>query len=417
MRSGRHFTHSLLSADRITFGSVASGPSWKTLPMDSFRFFRVTAAESEDRSASARNQRRVRVFWTFQAIFWVSMGIAMLGLTKAFRPDQPTPWSAIAGRVGFGVIATTGIHWIVSALAARSGARTSRWTIVAAISGMATLVSVYVFADQFVGMIIPSGGTLFSASLLPRLVASGVWYVVYLGLDLLEQSYEADLRAGEAERRLMASELRVAQAEANARESELSHLQSQMNPHFLFNALNAVAAKAHDPAAVEKVTQDLADYLRFTLREARPLAPLARELQSLEKYLSVQQARFGDRLVCRLECDSASHAVAVPPMMIQPLLENAFVHGAPPGDGPLEVIVTTRVDDGWLDVEVANTGQWVTPDPSRTPSTGIRTLRKRLEILLGPQATVTPIAADGWVRVRIHLPTKSVTPPEETIPS
>lgn len=75
---------------------------------------------------------------------------------------------------------------------------------------MAILASVYVFSDQFVGMIIPNGGTHFSASLLPRLVAAAVWCVVYLGLDLLEQSYEADLRAGEAERRLMASDLRVA---------------------------------------------------------------------------------------------------------------------------------------------------------------------------------------------------------------
>jgi hypothetical protein len=93
----------------------------------------------------------------------------------------------------------------VSALAARSSERKARWTIAAAVTGVAILVSVYIFADQFVGIIIPSGGTLVSASLIPRVVAAAVWYVVYLGLDLLEQSYEADLRAGEAERRLMAA--------------------------------------------------------------------------------------------------------------------------------------------------------------------------------------------------------------------
>jgi LytS/YehU family sensor histidine kinase len=376
--------------------------------MDVFQFLRADPTDAEGRSAVARRRRRQRVFWTFQAIFWMTIGIAMIGLTRAFRPDEPTPWSAIATRLAFGVIASTGIHGIVSALAARSSERKARWTIAAAVTGVAILVSVYIFADQFVGIIIPSGGTLVSASLIPRVVAAAVWYVVYLGLDLLEQSYEADLRAGEAERRLMASDLRIAQAEANARESELRHLQAQMNPHFLFNALNAVAASAHEPAAVEKVTQDLADYLRFTLREARALEPLARELQSLEKYLSVQQARFGSRLHCRLECDPASHAVAVPPMMLQPLLENAFVHGTPPEDGPLEVIVTSKVDGGWLDIEVANTGIWVPPDPSRTPSTGIRTLAKRLELLIGPDASVVTRAEKGWVRVTIRLPARSV---------
>jgi len=151
-------------------------------------------------------------------------------------------------------------------------------------------------------------------------------------------------------------------------------------------------ARFVEPAAVEKVTQDLADYLRFTLSEAGPLEPLARELQSLEKYLAVQQARFGKRFHCRLECDPASHAVAVPPMILQPLLENAFVHGAAPEDGPLEVIVTSKVHDGWLDVEVANTGVWVPTDPSRTPSTGIRTLSKRLELLLARHAEIEVVA-------------------------
>ena len=65
-------------------------------------------------------------------------------------------------------------------------------------------------------------------------------------------------------------------------------------------------ARFVEPAAVEKVTQDLADYLRFTLSEARPLEPLARELQSLEKYLAVQQARFGQRRRCRVEFDPAA---------------------------------------------------------------------------------------------------------------
>lgn len=365
---------------------------------------RTTPPVADRDAIASRPGRRERVFWFFQAIFWTSIAVAMLGLTKAFRPDEPTPVGTIALRVAFGVVTSTLIHRIVSLLQAHGDVGSARFTILAGAVGVGLLVSIYAFADNFVGMIIPRRATLFSASLFPRLVASGVWFVIYLGLDLLERSYEADLRRSEVERRLVETELRASRSETESRENELRHLQSQMNPHFLFNALNAVAAKAHDPAAVEKVTQDLADYLRFTLRETRPLEPLARELEALEKYLSVQQARFSDRLRCRLDCDSASHAVMVPPMMVQPLLENAFVHGTPPADGPLEVIVRSTVRDGWLEVEVANTGRWVPPDPAGRPSTGIRTLRKRLELLLGPEAGVTTATEGGRVAVTIRLP-------------
>ena len=365
----------------------------------------------ETLAASVRSLRREQVFWIFQAIFWGSIAVALLGLTRAFRPDLPTPWGTIAARVGFGLIASSGIHWIVTAFVDRGGTRTARWTIVAAITGVMALVGVYV-RDTFIGMVIPPGDAIFSASLLPRLVASGVWYAIYIGLDLLEQSYEADLRAGEAERRVLASDLRNAHAEGIARDNELRHLQSQLNPHFLFNALNAISANSHHPQAVEKVTQDLADFLRFTLRDAGALEPLSRELHALESYLSVQQSRFGNRLQCSLDCDPASHAIPVPPMLIQPLLENAFNHGTPPAEGPLEVVIVAKVTAGWLVVEVANTGSWVVPDPSQRPSTGIRSLRKRLELLIGPDASLQTAAENGWVRVTIRLPVRATAPSE-----
>jgi len=200
-----------------------------------------------------------------------------------------------------------------------------------------------------------------------------------------------------------------------ARKFEVRQLQEQMNPHFLFNALNAVAASKDDPEAVESVIRDLADYLRFTLGEARTFEPLSRELQALEKYLAVQQARFGENLVCRVACDRAAHAVLVPPMLIQPILENALHYGAQTSSMPLRVSVTAKVADGWLKVVVANTGRWVPPDNSRSPSTGICSLRKRLALLIDKEATVdTVIDPDldgGWVRVVIRMPATLTRPP------
>jgi len=204
------------------------------------------------------------------------------------------------------------------------------------------------------------------------------------------------------------SENRALKAEAVAQQHELRQLQEQMNPHFLFNALNAVAAIKDDPEAVEQVTQDLAEYLRFALREARALEPLARELHALEKYLAVQQRRFCENLVCRITADRAAPRVLVPPMMIQPLLENALNYGAQTSSMPLRVNVRASVKDDVLEVVVANSGRWVPPDATKSPSTGIRTLRRRLELLVDDAATVDVVTEPdhdgGWVRVVIRMP-------------
>jgi LytS/YehU family sensor histidine kinase len=177
-----------------------------------------------------------------------------------------------------------------------------------------------------------------------------------------------------------------------------------MNPHFLFNALNCIVDARRDPDAVERVTQDLADYLRFSLRESRPLEPLSRELDALENYLGVQQSRFGDALVCTIDCEPEARSVPVPPMMIQPLLENAFRYGAQTSPKPLMVNVAAELADGWLTVSVVNTGAWVSPDSRRSPGSGLQTLRKRLGLLIGDEATVEVDTGQGSVSIRIRLP-------------
>jgi LytS/YehU family sensor histidine kinase len=235
------------------------------------------------------------------------------------------------------------------------------------------------------------------APVLTRQVITLLWCAIYFGLEANETRRRAEREAAE-------NISRAAFAEAAARQNELRHLEARMNPHFLFNALNCIVAASHDHVAVERVTQDLADYLRFSLTPSRPLEPLSRELDALEKYLAIQQSRFGDDLVCRISCAPEARSVAVPPMMIQPLLENAFHYGAQTSPMPLTVSVTASVRDGALCMIVANSGSWVPPDPARSIGSGIQTLRKRLELLFGPAATADVCREEGWVRVVIRLP-------------
>ena len=156
--------------------------------------------------------------------------------------------------------------------------------------------------------------------------------------------------------------------------------------------------------------------VRFSLEPAQPLEPLSRALDALEKYLAIQQSRFGVDLVCRISCEPEARNVAVPPMMIQPLLENAIHDGPMSSPMPLNVSVEASVRDGRLCVIVANSGAWVPPDPARSIGSGIQTLRKRLGLLLGSAATVEVVSEQGWVKIVIRLPAGGV-PVDQAIPT
>ena len=355
---------------------------------------------------------RTRIFWSFQVVYWSAIFLTAMGLSNGMLPAETTWLTTVLRsvlRAGTGFVITTLVYLLFEMPRLCGLPRRVRWPLIVILSasGLVAALLLMIMAGVLGE---PSKWTREAMLwlLTPRIVMACFWCAGIFGLEVVQELYKTKLQLAETEATAIYAELRMLKAESVARTFELRQLQEQMNPHFLFNALNAVAASKDDPEAVESVTRDLADYLRFTLGEARTFEPLSRELQALEKYLAVQEARFGDNLVCRFSCDSAAHAVIVPPMLIQPILENALHYGAQTSGVPLRVNVTAIVVEGWLEVVVANTGQWVPPDESRSPSTGIRSLRKRLALLVDESATVeTVIDPDldgGWVRVVIRMP-------------
>ncbi len=350
---------------------------------------------------------RTRIFWSFQVLFWTAIAAVVLGLSIAVEPTVPTPWLAWVLRVGTGFVISTIVYLVFEWAKLRGMSRRVRWPLMIAASLVALGGSVLLIA-ALIGGPTPWSGAPFVGLFVPRLVTTIFWCASVLGLEMIEDLHKTEILLAENEATAVDLENRMLRAEAAVRTLELQKLQEQMNPHFLFNALNAVLATKDDPDAVESVIRDLADYLRFVLGEAGTFEPLSRELHALEKYLGVQQARFGKNLVCRVTCDRPALAALVPPMLIQPLLENALNYGSQTSSMPLRVSVTAKVVDDWLEVVVANSGRWVVPDKTRSPSTGIRSLRKRLALLVDKAATVdTVIDPDldgGWVRVVIRIP-------------
>jgi two-component system sensor histidine kinase LytS len=206
---------------------------------------------------------------------------------------------------------------------------------------------------------------------------------------------------------LVSNALAAGEVEVHARASasaELAALQAQIEPHFLFNALNTILASRDNPEAIDTVTHALANYLRFLLRPVATLEPLSRELDALEQYLTVQTARFGDGLVTQIDCELAARGVLVPPVMVQPLVENALKYGAESGPRPLRLEIAARREGDWLVVEVANTGRWALATARASTGTGLDSLERRLKLLIGSRATLTHAETDGWVRVRIRIP-------------
>ena len=201
------------------------------------------------------------------------------------------------------------------------------------------------------------------------------------------------------------SRMRLARLEIETRESELRLLRAQVNPHFLFNALNTILAVAEDPPSVAEITHALADYLRFSLRQGSTLHPLGEELDALENYLQVEKIRFEEQLEYTLTADDRARRHLVPSALVQPLLENALKYGQCCHSAPVWVfILATGRDDGGLTVTVTNSGPWCQPGQPGSTGIGLANLRRRLELLYGERATLAIETQSDQVSVRVELP-------------
>ncbi len=161
------------------------------------------------------------------------------------------------------------------------------------------------------------------------------------------------LQRKRVEQEQLAQELRL-----QSSKSELKALRAQINPHFLFNALNAIASLIHtNPARADEVVEQLAEVFRYTLRRSdSEWAPLDQELAFARAYLDVEQARFGQRLSSSIDSDHGLPAPQIPSMLLQTLLENAVKHGVSQAREPGRIDVVVRTTPDRVTLEVRNTG-------------------------------------------------------------
>ncbi len=185
--------------------------------------------------------------------------------------------------------------------------------------------------------------------------------------------------------------------------ARLAELQSRIRPHFLFNTLNtALALVRHDPARAEAVLEDLAELFRVAITGNAESVSLAEEVELAQRYLAIEQVRFGNRLQVTWELDADAGIARVPPLLLQPLVENAVRHGIEPDAAGGSIRVRTRVKLGRALISIVNS----VPTGSSEPGHGIalRNVRERLRLMHDVAAQFeTRREADAF-RVQIVVP-------------
>jgi len=193
-------------------------------------------------------------------------------------------------------------------------------------------------------------------------------------------------------------------------EARLQALQARMRPHFLFNSLNAVLSLIRkDPRRAELALEDLADLFRSLMSDGRKFVRLADEIALLERYASIEQLRLGERLRVTWEVDDAPLDALMPPLVLQPLLENAVYHGVEPGTQSGEVIVHVERRGDRVLVRLVNPFQ---PMLGHRPGNrmALDNLRERLQLFFDAEARLETRVADGRFEVEIEFPHVSERP-------
>jgi two-component system, LytTR family, sensor histidine kinase AlgZ len=305
------------------------------------------------------------------------LGVQAVLLTGALLAAATPWWRALGGVAFAGLVGT--LLWLVTVCALRGQLRRlsapPRAALALALGALAAVAG----ALPLVALeLVPRPGPARSAGL--ALAGAGLAGLLWAWLDLRARIW--------------------APVDARVR---LAELQSRIRPHFLFNALNtALALVRVDPARAEQVLEDLGQLFRVALADAGASVSLDEELALARAYLGIEQVRFGARLVLRWEIEPGVGRARVPPLLLQPLVENAVRHGVEPSREGAQVLVRAAVRRGQAVVEVSNS----LGDETSPPGHGmaLHNVRERLRLLHDVAAQLETWRAEGRYHARITIP-------------
>jgi len=228
--------------------------------------------------------------------------------------------------------------------------------------------------------------------------AGCVFYLLAVSFHYVSMAQDA---SREFERRAMETSIQ-------ARDAELKALKAQINPHFLFNSLNSISALTSiDPARARDMCVLLGDFLRLTLGLGEKTSVrFSEELDLLQKYLAIEKVRFGTRLMMHEEIQEESKACLLPPLLLQPLVENAVKHGIASLPEGGDVRLSVQRQNGRLAILVENSWDREAP-PRRSGGLGLKNVQMRLEARYGKDASLRVNTEGELFQVSLSLPAES----------
>jgi signal transduction histidine kinase len=282
------------------------------------------------------------------------------------------------------------------------------WSLTARVTLNVLLLPVYVKGWQQIHYVI------LEALNLGRLRGNAEWWDIYIP-SLFYVLQFGIFHAYDYYTNLQRTRLDKARAEQLALKSELTALKAQLNPHFLYNTFNTISASV--PPGQEytrELIATLADLFRYQLRATRTeLVTLGEELEFINNYLNLEKARYGDRLRVSIAVAEELRLAQLPPMLLQPLVENAIRHGIAPKMAGGEVRIAARAIKDRLEIEIADDGAGADPEAlAQTEGFGLANTRRRLDLLY--QETLHIVSpGPGGLLLRFRIPltyaTKSTT--------
>ena len=204
-----------------------------------------------------------------------------------------------------------------------------------------------------------------------------VWLLIYFSVHLFENYKRVEIES------LI--------WEAAVKDFELKTLKSQLNPHFMFNAMNSIRALIEeDPENAKAALTRLSNILRYSLKmERNETVPLEEEMQTVADYLALEAVRFEERLNYELNIDPRSSPIEIPPMMIQTLVENGIKHGVSRRTEGGKITVNSKMNGSFLVIQIKNSGQFDENSLRRSKGFGIDNTKQRLNLLYGEKAIFT----------------------------
>jgi two-component system, LytTR family, sensor kinase len=341
-------------------------------------------------------RHRDLTFWSLHAIGWSAYGIAQyLGALLYGKPVAYARVIVVAAASGF--VLSASLRYICRRL----------WTRPPAVMLLGALACAYAIAlswrliinwayHRFVETDVPTEHWLeYLSGALSATYLLVCWIGLYFGFryyESMQLQREAALRAA-----------------ALAQEAQLKMLRYQLNPHFLFNTLNAISTLILDNrnGTANSAVTGLSEFLRYTLdQDPMKKVTVAQEIEALELYLKIEKMRFGDRLQLEFAIDGAASSVLMPSLLLQPLIENAIKYAVSPREEGGKIRIGGHVTGGMLQLEVADDGPGLL-DATRLTNgrgVGIRNTRERLQVLYGERGTVTVGNTEPGLRVALTFP-------------